>query len=172
MPQYYFETIFPRIPKPVADDLAAKLTEAGLPGKAIGNGGQGGGDRRGIEEAGRRPASVKVLFSPRNLLFFETRSKRPPPLRHLQTQGQLDTCVPAATSVALSAPISCRLKLVPAVHLSQQLPPPHSLCWCKTRHGLMENTFSQSSTTLSWPDFQYSHPAAGVAVGGDGAARP
>ncbi len=131
MPQYYFETIFPRIPKPVADDLAAKLTEAGLPGKAIGNGGQGGGDRRGIEEAGRRPASVKVLFSPRNLLFFETRSKRPPPLRHPQTQGQLDTCVPAATSVALSAPISCRLKLVPAVHLRQQLPPPHSLCWCK-----------------------------------------
>lgn len=98
MPQYYFETIFPRIPKPVADDLAAKLTEAGLPGKAIGNGGQGGGDRRGIEEAGRRPASVKVLFLPRNCLghkdfvFFDTRSKRPaerpPPLRHPQTQGQ------------------------------------------------------------------------------------
>lgn len=47
-----------------------------------------------------------------------------------------------------------------AVHVGQQLPPPHSLCWCKTRHGFMENTFSQSSTTLSWPDFQfqYSHP--------------
>ena len=58
--QYYFETIFPRIPKPVADDLAAKLADAGLPAKAIGNGAQGGPDRRGIEEANRRPASVKV----------------------------------------------------------------------------------------------------------------
>lgn len=58
--QYYFETIFPRIPKPVSDDLAGKLTAAGLPGKAIGNAGQGGADRRGVEDGSRRPASVKV----------------------------------------------------------------------------------------------------------------
>ena len=58
--QYYFETIFPRIPKPVQDDFVAKLTAMGLPSKAVGNGGQGGGDRRGIEEGNRRPASVKA----------------------------------------------------------------------------------------------------------------
>ena len=58
--QYYFETIFPRIPKPVQDDLAVKLAGCGLPVKAIGNAGQGGGDRRGVDEPNRRPASVKV----------------------------------------------------------------------------------------------------------------
>jgi pre-mRNA-splicing factor 38B len=58
--QYYFETLFPRIPKPVQDDLAAKLTARGLPVKALGNAGQGGGDRRGVDEPNRRPASVKV----------------------------------------------------------------------------------------------------------------
>ena len=61
--QYYFETLFPRIPKPVQDDLAAKLTAMGLPVKAIGNAGQGGGDRRGVDEPNRRPASVKVRAS-------------------------------------------------------------------------------------------------------------
>ena len=58
--QYYFETIFPRIPKPVADDLISKLTSMGLPTKAQRNGGQGGPDRRGVEEPNRRPASVKA----------------------------------------------------------------------------------------------------------------
>jgi pre-mRNA-splicing factor 38B len=58
--QYYFETIFPRIPKPVHDDFVSKLTAMGLPSKAVGNAGQGGPDRRGIEEANRRPASVKA----------------------------------------------------------------------------------------------------------------
>lgn len=58
--QYYFETIFPRIPKPVHDDLVSKLTAMGLPSRAVGNAGQGGPDRRGIEEANRRPASVKA----------------------------------------------------------------------------------------------------------------
>ena len=58
--QYYFETIFPRIPKPVHDNFVSKLTAMGLPSKAVGNAGQGGQDRRGIEEANRRPASVKA----------------------------------------------------------------------------------------------------------------
>ena len=58
--QYFFETLFPRIPKPVSDDLAAKLIAQGLPTKAVGNAGQGGGDRRGVDEPNRRPASVKV----------------------------------------------------------------------------------------------------------------
>ena len=58
--QYYFETIFPRIPKPVQDDFVSKLTAMGLPSRAVGNAGQGGTDRRGIEEANRRPASVKA----------------------------------------------------------------------------------------------------------------
>lgn len=60
--QYYFETIFPRIPKPVGNDVSSKLEAVGLPSKAVGNAGQGGGDRRGIEEGNRRPASVKVRF--------------------------------------------------------------------------------------------------------------
>lgn len=38
----------------------SKLTSMGLPSKAVGNGGQGGTDRRGIEEPNRRPASVKA----------------------------------------------------------------------------------------------------------------
>ena len=58
--QYYFETIFPRVPKPQQDDFVSKLTSMGLPSRAVGNGGQGGTDRRGIEEANRRPASVKA----------------------------------------------------------------------------------------------------------------
>lgn len=58
--QYYFETIFPRIPKLVQDQFEVKLTAMGLPSKAAGNAGQGGADRRGIEEANRRPASVKA----------------------------------------------------------------------------------------------------------------
>ena len=58
--QYYFETLFPRVPKPVQDDLVVKLGARGLPTKAIGNAGQGGADRRGVEEPNRRPASVKV----------------------------------------------------------------------------------------------------------------
>ena len=58
--QYYFETIFPRIPKPVGDDLSSRLAAAGLPSKTVGNAGQGGADRRGVEDGSRRPASVKV----------------------------------------------------------------------------------------------------------------
>lgn len=58
--QYYFETIFPRIPKPVHNDFISKLTAMGLATQALGNGGQGGADRRGVEDGNRRPASVKA----------------------------------------------------------------------------------------------------------------
>ncbi len=61
--QYYFETIFPRIPKPVHDHFVSHLSDMSLPTKAIGNGGQGGTDRRGVDEPNRRPASVKVCTS-------------------------------------------------------------------------------------------------------------
>ncbi|KAL0021675.1 hypothetical protein WJX77_010314 [Trebouxia sp. C0004] len=61
--QYYFETIFPRIPKPVNDEWVGKLHGMGLPAKALGNGGQGGPDRRGVDEPNRRPASVKASLS-------------------------------------------------------------------------------------------------------------
>ena len=40
--------------------MAVKLTALGLPVKPLGNAGQGGPDRRGVEEPNRRPASVKV----------------------------------------------------------------------------------------------------------------
>ena len=63
MMQYYFETIFPRIPKPVHDQFVLNLTGMGQPTKAVGNGGQGGTDRRGVDEPNRRPASVKVCTS-------------------------------------------------------------------------------------------------------------
>lgn len=58
--QYYFETIFPRIPKPVQDSFMQRFGEMGLPTKPVGNAGQGGSDRRGVDEGNRRPASVKA----------------------------------------------------------------------------------------------------------------
>lgn len=61
--QYYFETIFPRIPKKVEDDIQAELRRRGLPTKGKGNGGCGGTDRRGGDDGNRRPASVKASLS-------------------------------------------------------------------------------------------------------------
>ncbi|KAG2499979.1 hypothetical protein HYH03_002263 [Edaphochlamys debaryana] len=62
--QYYFETIFPRIPKPVEDVIKEELKGRGLPTSAKGNGGAGGADRRGADDTGnRRPASVKASLS-------------------------------------------------------------------------------------------------------------
>jgi pre-mRNA-splicing factor 38B len=61
--QYYYETIFPRIPKKVEDDIQAELRRRGLPVKGKGNGGCGGPDRRGGDEGNRRPASVKASLS-------------------------------------------------------------------------------------------------------------
>jgi hypothetical protein len=66
--QNYFETIFTRIPKKIADDIVAHLQAEGLPHVPVGNGGQGGPDRRGGDDGRARPASVKVRsasYSPR-----------------------------------------------------------------------------------------------------------
>lgn len=60
--QNYFETIFTRIPKKVTDDIVAELQAQGLPHAPMGNGGQGGPDRRGADDGRARPASVKVSF--------------------------------------------------------------------------------------------------------------
>lgn len=61
--QYYYETIFPRIPKKVEDEIQAGLRSRGLPTKGVGNGGCGGSDRRGGDDGNRRPASVKASLS-------------------------------------------------------------------------------------------------------------
>jgi pre-mRNA-splicing factor 38B len=61
--QYYFETLFPRIPKGINDEILQNLRDMGLPTKALGNGGQGGPDRRGVDDGMRRPASVKASLS-------------------------------------------------------------------------------------------------------------
>ena len=58
--QHYFETIFTRIPKKINDEVTAALEEKGLTAVAVGNGGQGGSDRRGGDDGRARPASVKV----------------------------------------------------------------------------------------------------------------
>jgi pre-mRNA-splicing factor 38B len=62
--QFYFETIFPRIPKPVEIDIEKKMRELGVSTHARGNGGQGGPSRRGGADGGRsRPTSVKAALS-------------------------------------------------------------------------------------------------------------
>jgi pre-mRNA-splicing factor 38B len=61
--QYYFETIFPRIPKTVEGDIITDLKARGLPTSGKGNGGAGGPDRRGLDEGNKRPASVKASLS-------------------------------------------------------------------------------------------------------------
>lgn len=59
----YFETLLPRFPEPLKREWVKKLDEVGLPTKSIGNGGQGGTDRRGMDEPNKRPASVKASLS-------------------------------------------------------------------------------------------------------------
>jgi len=60
--QYYFETIFPRIPVPVERAIKEELKAKGLPAEAVGNGGTGGPDRRGVDEPNKRPPSVKAAL--------------------------------------------------------------------------------------------------------------
>jgi pre-mRNA-splicing factor 38B len=59
----YFETLLPRFPEPLIRDWTKKLININLPFKSLGNGGQGGVDRRGMEEPSKRPASVKASLS-------------------------------------------------------------------------------------------------------------
>ncbi|CAG9465938.1 unnamed protein product [Pedinophyceae sp. YPF-701] len=58
----YFETLFPRCPEGIRRKIMEKCRELGLPDQPKGNGGTGGGDRRG-HESGSRPASVKASLS-------------------------------------------------------------------------------------------------------------
>ena len=62
--QNYFETLFVRIPKKISDEIVALLEAEELPCKALGNGGQGGADRRAGDEGRARPSSVKVRRAP------------------------------------------------------------------------------------------------------------
>jgi pre-mRNA-splicing factor 38B len=59
----YFETLLPRFPEPLKREWIKKLQNIGLQTKSVGNGGQGGTDRRGMDEPNKRPASVKASLS-------------------------------------------------------------------------------------------------------------
>eukprot|EP00958_Prasinococcus_capsulatus_P015881 scaffold1722_cov380-Prasinococcus_capsulatus_cf.AAC.13 len=63
--QYYFETLFPRIPVLVERELKSRFEKKGLSIKALGNGGVGGGNSRAIDmnQQNRRPPSVKSALS-------------------------------------------------------------------------------------------------------------
>eukprot|EP00244_Chara_vulgaris_P000919 TRINITY_DN11513_c0_g1_i1.p1 TRINITY_DN11513_c0_g1~~TRINITY_DN11513_c0_g1_i1.p1 ORF type:complete len:488 (+),score=76.43 TRINITY_DN11513_c0_g1_i1:369-1832(+) len=62
--QYYFDTLFPRIPVPVMRQIVLNLERASLPTKALGSGGTGtGGNRYVSDEPARRPPSVKAALS-------------------------------------------------------------------------------------------------------------
>ena len=63
--QYYFETLFPRIPVLVEREMKARFEKKGLSTKALGNGGVGGGNSRAIDmnQQNRRPPSVKSALS-------------------------------------------------------------------------------------------------------------
>jgi pre-mRNA-splicing factor 38B len=71
--QNYFETIFTRIPKKISDDIVQWLKAEGLNSTPVGNGGQGGADRRGGDDGRARPASVKACspLSPASLLSHQ-----------------------------------------------------------------------------------------------------
>ncbi|KAL0381140.1 UNVERIFIED_CONTAM: Pre-splicing factor SR-like 1 [Sesamum angustifolium] len=58
--QYYFDTLFPRIPVPVLRTIVANLENMKLPSKHCGVTGE---STRGSEETARRPPSVKAALS-------------------------------------------------------------------------------------------------------------
>lgn len=59
--QYYFDTLFPRIPEPVMRQIVAHLERLNLPKNPAGVTGTSG--RRASEEISRRPPSVKAALS-------------------------------------------------------------------------------------------------------------
>eukprot|EP00227_Mantoniella_beaufortii_P022251 CAMPEP_0197585106 /NCGR_PEP_ID=MMETSP1326-20131121/7504_1 /TAXON_ID=1155430 /ORGANISM="Genus nov. species nov., Strain RCC2288" /LENGTH=267 /DNA_ID=CAMNT_0043149559 /DNA_START=808 /DNA_END=1607 /DNA_ORIENTATION=- len=63
--QYYFETLFPRIPEVTRRALAERIKKLGFSDKALGSGGTGGERRADVAEGGgaRRPPSVKAAMS-------------------------------------------------------------------------------------------------------------
>eukprot|EP00850_Spirogloea_muscicola_P022426 SM000294S10818 [mRNA] locus=s294:4634:6609:+ [translate_table: standard] len=59
--QYYFDTLFPRIPVPVLRQVTASLEAQGLPTQPSGL--AGSANRAGAEDGARRPPSVKAALS-------------------------------------------------------------------------------------------------------------
>ncbi|GMH05144.1 hypothetical protein Nepgr_006984 [Nepenthes gracilis] len=59
--QYYFDTLFPRIPVPVMRQIVANLEKMKLPAKI--SGATGDNSRQGSEDTARRPPSVKAALS-------------------------------------------------------------------------------------------------------------
>ncbi|KAJ6926286.1 hypothetical protein NC651_010649 [Populus alba x Populus x berolinensis] len=59
--QYYFDTLFPRIPVPVLRQITANLEMMKLPTKISGS--TGDGNRHGSDDTARRPPSVKAALS-------------------------------------------------------------------------------------------------------------
>ena len=60
--QYYFETLFPRIPEVTRRDLVRAIRERGFAAEPVGLGGLGGPSRRG-DDGRARPQSVKAALS-------------------------------------------------------------------------------------------------------------
>ncbi|KAG6511692.1 hypothetical protein ZIOFF_029769 [Zingiber officinale] len=59
--QYYFDTLFPRIPVPVVRQIVANLEKLKLPAKHAGVTGES--SRQGSDDVARRPPSVKAALS-------------------------------------------------------------------------------------------------------------
>ncbi|KAJ6766763.1 PRP38 FAMILY PROTEIN [Salix purpurea] len=59
--QYYFDTLFPRIPVPVLRQIISNLEKMKLPTKI--SGATGDGNRHGSDDTARRPPSVKAALS-------------------------------------------------------------------------------------------------------------
>ncbi|KAF9664191.1 hypothetical protein SADUNF_Sadunf17G0130500 [Salix dunnii] len=59
--QYYFDTLFPRIPVPVMRQITSNLEKLKLPTKISGS--TGDGSRHGSDDTARRPPSVKASLS-------------------------------------------------------------------------------------------------------------
>ncbi|CAK7338792.1 unnamed protein product [Dovyalis caffra] len=59
--QYYFDTLFPRIPVPVLRQITSNLEKMKLPTKI--SGATGDGNRHGSDDTARRPPSVKAALS-------------------------------------------------------------------------------------------------------------
>ena len=61
--QFYFETIFPRIPEQVSRQMKEGLSRLGFATAALGSAGLGGNRRGGGDGESRRPPSVKAALS-------------------------------------------------------------------------------------------------------------
>lgn len=99
--QYYFETIFPRVPKKVADDVCDALKARGLPTKALGNAGTGGPERRSAGDGSGRPASVKASLS----VAFGQRAPNRPGVREEKVRERKHTDSPPHAAAKADAKV-------------------------------------------------------------------